>query len=533
METTQKAWRILQIITFYRVVLATLFALLTMNSYLPDPLASSHPQLFNVAVMIFFVASLFSIYPMLLRTPVLIWQVYANTTVDIIIFILLMHASGGVSSGLGMLLIVSIANASMLLSGRMSVFFASMASIAVLLDQIYTQFYVQNGHNNYSVAGLLGLALMVTSVLATVLARQARENADLAHERGLDLENMSELTEQVISQMDTGVLVVDQQQHVRLINVSARRLLDAPSQSLGAPLQLFSAELSQQMRLWLSENNASNVRRKIDTLPASAWVQIVNIRSGGYDRKAGVLIFLEDAALVDEQSQQLRLAGLGRLTAGIAHEIRNPLSSIRHASALLAESSNLPPEDVRLTDIICENTSRVNRIIEDVLQLGNRDRVNKEVIDLTQWLQGYLEEVEYSIPGIQAFLKVENRSIGKPKVVFDAGHLRQILGNLLQNASHFAQRASDRPPNVKVRVSGGKSVPVFVEVINNGPPVEEQYRERLFEPFFTTTAKGTGLGLYLSRELAQANQSHLAHQLQDNLTCFRLTFSSQAIVKED
>ena len=533
METVQKAWRIMRLITLYRVILAILFVLLIKTGYLPDPLASTHPSLFNTAVFAYVFASLLAIYPLLLRTPDVIWQVYAHTSVDIIIFILLMHASGGVTSGLGMLLVVSIANASMLLAGRMSVFFAAMASIVVLLEQLYTQLYLQDGQANYSMAGLLGLALMVTSVLATVLARQARENADLAHARGLDLENMSELTEQVISQMATGVLVVDQQQQVRLINEAARRLLDAPSQSVGAPLQYFSTELNLQLRLWLSESNRMNVKRKVDTLPASVWVQIVNIRSGGDDRKAGVLIFLEDAALVDEQSQQLRLAGLGRLTAGIAHEIRNPLSSIRHAGALLAESPNLPSEDTRLTDIICENTSRVNRIVEDVLQLGNRDRVNRETIDLKQWLQGYLEEVEYSIPGLQTYLHFEDRSSGKPKVVFDAGHLRQILSNLLQNASHFAQLASEQAPSVVLRISGGRSAPVFVEVINNGPPVEEQYLDRLFEPFFTTTTKGTGLGLYLSRELAQANQSHLAHQQQDSYTCFRLTFSSQSIVEED
>jgi two-component system sensor histidine kinase PilS (NtrC family) len=532
MDSTIKAWRIMRLLALYRIVLALLFVFLIYSGYLPDPLGEFHPALFNTSVFLYVITSLLAIYPLLLKTPHFTWQVYAHTSIDILLFTVMMHASGGISSGVGMLLVVSIANASMLLAGRMSVFFAAMAAIAVLSEQFYSQIHVQAGQYNYSMAGLLGLALMVTSVLATVLAKQARENADLAHARGLDLANMSELTEQVISQMATGVLVVDQQQKVRLINEAARRLLDAPSQSIGTPLHYFSTELNLQLRVWMSEHKSFYVKQRVDTLPASLFVQIVQISSGGDDRKAGVLIFIEDAAAVDEQSQQLKLAALGRLTAGIAHEIRNPLSSIGHASALLAESPSLPEEDLRLTDIIKENTARVNRIVEDVLQLGNRDRVHKEEIELSTWLKRFLDEMEYLTPEIRSLVVFDNQTQLPIRVYFDSGHLHQILNNLFRNACAYAS-LSVQKPEVILRLSGGHARSTFIEVINNGPPVKEQDRDRLFEPFFTTTAKGTGLGLYLSRELAQANQCHLAHQQQKNHTCFRLSFSAQAVIEED
>lgn len=532
MDVTIKAWRIMRLLALYRIILALLFVFLIYTEYLPDPLGETHPQLFNTTVFVYAIIALLAIYPLLLRTPHYTWQVYTHTTIDIILFTLMMHASGGITSGLGMLLVVSIANASMLLAGRMSVFFAAVASIAVLFEQFYSQVYSSLGQYNYSMAGLLGLALIVTSALATVLARQARENADLAHARGLDLANMSELTEQVISQMATGVLVVDQHQAVRLINEAARRLLDAPSQSLGTPLQYFSTELNLQLRLWMNEPKLSYAKRRVDTVPASLLVQIVQISSGGDERKAGVLIFLEDAALADEQSQQLRLASLGRLTAGIAHEIRNPLSSIGHASALLAESQDLPNEDLRLTDIIKENTARVNRIVEDVLQLGNRDRLNRENIELSSWIKHFIEELEYLKPELKQLVQFENFATQPIHVLFDAGHLHQIIGNLFRNACDFAV-LSEQTPEVIVRLSANESRASFIEVINNGPPVEDKFRERLFEPFFTTSTKGTGLGLYLSRELAQANQCHLAHQQLNHYTCFRLSFSAQVIIKEE
>ena len=531
MQASQQAWRIMRLLTVYRIILALVLMVLISTGFLPEPLGETAPRLFSIAASVYVVVALLAIYPLLLRTPTYTWQVYFYTCVDILVFTLMMHASGGVTSGVGMLLVVSIANASMLLAGRMSVFFAALASLAVLGQQFYAQLYVAASAYNYSMAGLLGLTLLVTSVLATVLARQARESAELAHSRGIDLANMSELTEQVISQMATGVLVVDERHHVRLVNEAARRLLDAPSQMLGTALQQFSTELNLQLLLWRDQGQQSQEKRSIETLPASLLVQMIQVGRAGDDTKTGVLIFLEDAAAVNDQSQQLRLAALGRLTAGIAHEIRNPLSAIRHAGELLAESDKLPAEDLRLTDIIQENTARVNRIVEDVLQLGNRDRVFRENINLNNWLSKFVEELYCVYPEACSVLEIEDQSSEPLKVYFDSGHLHQILSNLCQNALSFAGQ-SDASPRVTLLLAGDSVRGCYLEVINNGPRVLPEEKERLFEPFFTTTNKGTGLGLYLSRELAQANQCHLAHQQQGDKTCFRLSFGPQVIIRE-
>lgn len=531
MELQTKAWRFMRLLAFYRILLSGLLILLIYKGILPVPLGTANPTLFQLSVYGYAFLALVAIYPLLLKTPHYVWQVYLLTSVDIVMFTLMMHASGGISSGVGMLLIISVANASMLLAGRLSIFFAALASIAVLIEQFYAQLYLTSADYNYSMAGLLGLALFVTSALSAVLAKQARDNADLAHERGLDLANMAELTEQVIRQMSTGVLVVDHKGGVRLINSSARRLLDSPSQAVGSQLQQFSHELSDKLHLWIKDPGLQTIKQRVDTLPASLLVQIVPISGVGDERKAGRLIFLEDANLIDEQAQQLRLAALGRLTAGIAHEIRNPLSAIRHAGALLAESPGLPEGDLRLTSIIQENTLRVNRIVEDVLHLGNRDRVAKELIRLKDWMQRFFEELDYQLPELKPILTLEFEIPESLCVRMDAGHLRQILTNLLANACYFGLKSS-HAPRVVCRVAGVEGQTAFVEIINNGPPVEEENRSRLFEPFFTTTAKGTGLGLYLSRELAQANQCHLGYQQQQQLTCFRLSFGAQTIVMD-
>lgn len=522
----------MRLLAVYRLFLALLLVTLIHTGYLPEPLGETAPVLFNSIAFAYLCVALVSIYSVGFRAKLTVWTIYTSTCFDIFAFTLLMHASGGVSSGVGMLLVVSIASASTLLAGRMAVFWAALASLAVLGEQLYTHLYSQGDAYNYSMAGVLGLTLIVTSVLATVLARQARESADLAYARGVDLANMSALTEQVISQMSIGVLVVDQQGKVRLINEAARRLLDTPVQRLGSPLDQFNMELHLQLQCMKGQKNDPNRHNKweLETLPASLLVQIIPVGENGDDNQSGVLLFLEDAAAVNEQSQQLRLAALGRLTAGIAHEIRNPLSAIRHAGALLAESENLSSEEVRLTDIIQENTLRVNHIVEDVLQLGNRDRLNRECLTLNKWLPLFLEELTCLCPETGSIFEIDDQSNSTIRVHLDSGHLRQILNNLCQNALTFAKQSS-QSPQVIIKLCGGAGQACYLEVINNGPPVLPEEKMRLFEPFFTTTARGTGLGLYLSRELAQANHCHLAHHQQQQHTCFRLSFSPQVIVE--
>jgi two-component system sensor histidine kinase PilS (NtrC family) len=216
------------------------------------------------------------------------------------------------------------------------------------------------------------------------------------------------------------------------------------------------------------------------------------------------VLFLEDTTRSREQAQQLKLAALGRLTANIAHEIRNPLAAISHAAELLGEEKR-SDDRVRLTRIIRDNTLRLERLVSDVLQLNRRDRVSGERIVLLPWLLAFVEEfvANEGVPAERFVVESARDSA----IRFDREHLRQVLWNLLRNALRYAKR---EPRSVRLAV-GGYADRVELSIIDNGPGVPASNQGQLFEPFFTTDSKGTGLGLYLARELCAANGATLEY----------------------
>jgi len=216
------------------------------------------------------------------------------------------------------------------------------------------------------------------------------------------------------------------------------------------------------------------------------------------------VLFIEDTSRSREQAQQLKLAALGRLTANIAHEIRNPLAAISHAAELLNEEKRADDRE-RLTRIIHDNTQRLERLVTDVLQLNRRDRVAAERIALGPWLAEFLAEFNANAalpPG-----RIALDAARDERIAFDREHLRQVLWNLLRNAVHHAGAGSGA---VRI-VPRGYADRVELSVIDNGPGVPASSQGQLFEPFFTTDSKGTGLGLYLARELCAANQATLEY----------------------
>lgn len=524
MDEMNRAWRLLLLLTLYRIFLAAGFVVLMVSGMQPMPLASSNPDVFYYSSLAYLCISIASLYPLLHRRPHYLWQAYALTLIDILTIIAWMHSSGGVSSGVGMLLVISIANTSMISAGRISGFFAALASIAVLAEQMYNVAFGMGDRVNFSMAGLLGLTLFVTAILASVLANRARENEQLAHQRGIDLKNMSKLAEMVIQKMTTGVVLIDSQRQVVLTNWAARQLLGAHHQQTPIHLQYFSPELNVHF-LRFQRTQPKNNKLLINNGVESLLMQVVRLDAFQEEDGQNHLLILEDANALAQQSQQIKLAALGRLTAGIAHEVRNPLSAISHANALLKESPDLSAQDLRLTEIVEQQTRRINRIVEDVLQLGKRDSVQAEHLRLREWLPHFLAEFYQVVPEAEPSFTLE-----PPKQEiegwFDPAHLRQILHNLCQNAFRHASQAQD-PAKVLIRFGHLTQHRGYIDVYNNGPSIDPDHIDRLFEPFFTMSPKGTGLGLYISRELAQANQGELQYRSdQDNGTCFRVVFNT-------
>jgi two-component system sensor histidine kinase PilS (NtrC family) len=227
------------------------------------------------------------------------------------------------------------------------------------------------------------------------------------------------------------------------------------------------------------------------------------------------VLFLEDTTRAREEAQQLKLAALGRLTANIAHEIRNPLAAISHAAELLGEERR-DAQRGRLTRIIHDNTLRLERLVAEVLQLSRRDRQLPEKIGLRRWLLPFIEEfvANESVPPERFRVEAPAEAV----IEFDPGHLHQVMWNLLRNAVRYAG-AEAGAVRIAARAAGDR---VELSVIDNGPGVPASSQGQLFEPFFTTDSKGTGLGLYLARELCAANRASLEYVREGSGAHFRV-----------
>jgi two-component system sensor histidine kinase PilS (NtrC family) len=241
----------------------------------------------------------------------------------------------------------------------------------------------------------------------------------------------------------------------------------------------------------------------------------------GISRNVGVVIFLEDLSHIQQQAQQLKLASLGRLTANIAHEIRNPLSAINHATELLMEESGQRnASQTRMLQIIHDNTKRLDNMVQDVLKLNRRDQAHKEQFDLVGYLRTFsgefceIEKIPADIISIQA-------EVGAV-VTFDRSHLNQVMWNLCRNALRYCQR---RTGSIVINLRpGSRQGTIELSVIDDGAGIAEALRGHLFEPFFTTASSGTGLGLYIAREICEANGATLDYVERSEGAQFTLVF---------
>jgi two-component system sensor histidine kinase PilS (NtrC family) len=514
----EPVWRPLHYFNTYRLLLAGLFLVLVVWGDAPQPLGESNIGLFRAAALFYFLFSLSSAVAGRLRRPDFDTQVVLQIYVDIFTISIFMHASGGVSSGFGVLLVVAIAGGSILSGGGVALLFAATSALAVLGQQYYGWATGLFTTASFAHVGMLAAAFFASAYLTYISARRIRISEELAAEREVDLANLAQLNEHIIRRMQAGILAIDAQGHIRLMNRSAQRLLGVSRESGGKQLSHVLRDLAELMQEWREDNSrATHMFR-----PEGAETKVMaSFAAIGAQASDGVLVFLEDASGLAQRAQQLKLAGLGRLAASIAHEIRNPLGAISHAGQLLNESNNLDKADRRLNRMILDNAERMNAIIEDVLQLSRGKPAEPETVALASWLDGFVADfVTTNVAASDAIsVRVEPPDL---EVRFDPNQLRQVIWNLCENGL----RHSNGGPGLELNAGlGEKTLRPYLEVQDHGEGIPVDVEEQIFEPFYTTRADGTGLGLYLARELCEGNQASLNLMRGQEGGRFRVTFS--------
>jgi len=510
------AWRTLVIFSAYRIVLA--MGLAGAYAFLNAifQFGVQQPGLAVTALVAYTVASVLLIGPALLREPGLSLQVTAAVVVDVLSITVLMHTSGGIRSGIGIMLLISLAAAGLITRGRLAFFHAAVAAIAVLVEQAFQVWRFDAPASDFLPTGLTSAALFATAGLGWTLARYARTSETIARQRTIDLANLSQINELVIRDMQDGMLVVDPEGTIRSHNPRAAQLLGPLPAGRRPLLAEHSPEIAGILESWRRSPETTALQFRSPQSQSELAVHFVAIGSG---EPPPTVIFVEDVGRLRAQAQQMKLVALGRLTASIAHEIRNPLSSINHAAELLAESERAQAGDDRLLTIIRDNVHRLDRIVQEVLYLNRRDRAQPEAIEPGAFLEQFVADFCTSEKVPQEGVRIETRSARR--MSFDRQHLHQVLWNLMRNAwRHGGKRAG----SVTVSLQDGEAPGLMrLEVADDGAGVAPEAQPHIFEPFFTTDAKGTGLGLYIARELCEGNGARIEY-LQGGPGCrFRIT----------
>jgi len=513
-------WRILITLAAYRLVLVALLAVVHGFKLVPYFFDHADPGQFFAIVLVYTLPAVALLAAALTRRPALNTQAHFSFVIDTLAIVSMMYAANGVSSGLGVLLITPAVGCSLVLPPRLGLLHAALGTFAVFGAELWRQSQQQFETADITNAGLIGLMLFATSLGAGAVAQRARRSEALAARFGSDLASLSRLNERIVESMDTPVLVIDEERRLRVQNAAGRRLLASPALD-GRPLASALPMLNVALEQWQEAPNRSPQPISLSIGGPELLPRFTRL---GFNAWAPVLVLLDDAARVREQAQQLKLAALGRLSAGIAHEIRNPLSAIRHAGQLLAESPDLPAEDQRLLEMIQRHSTRIDKIVEDVLRLSRREAAVPRTLPLRAFLQRCIAVWSEGCPDGARTVTVEGVSEALT-VRFDPDQLQQVLHNLWQNS--FDHGAADGRA-VTVRLSAGRMNPghrPYLDISDDGSGIPAQVSEQLFEPFFTTASRGTGLGLYLSREICEYNQARLMHLPSETGTRFRLIFA--------
>lgn len=521
-----KNWKSLQYVNLYRMsvaLLAFLAAILLSGSL---PFAQSDSSLFMRTSFLYLVVSLFAIQITRFRQPDFETQSSVFAFADIVFLTLLIHSSGGLGSGIGFFLLFAVAANSFILQKRMVIFIASLASLAALIQHSWPVLIrdipmTREIASGYPQVGILGIGLFIIATLSHILAQRLQTTEALAEKHSVDLANLTHINELIIQHLQSGVIVCNANLQIQLANDKAREFLAYENKDNLTQLDLgvISKELRLSVDAWLnqpSNQDQKPIRSSMGKILLPRYVLL------GSDKYSGILIFLDDAALLKQQAQQLKMSALARLTASMAHEIRNPLGAISNAAQLLAESIPEHSQDHRLVQIIEDHGHRMNTIIENITQLARRDRVSQSRVQLNSWVENFVVQYVHTYQIDLRTIKI--CGLKGIEVNVDSDQLYQVIVNLCQNGLRHSPPFSGEP--VLTLETGLEDDQPYLDVMDTGPGVLPEDLDNIFDPFFTTAASGTGLGLYIARELCEGNGGGLDY-ITDKCdgACFRVRFA--------
>ncbi len=512
-DATREYWRSLYYFNLSRIVLTGALLTLAISEGKIADFGERSPTLFFIASIGMGLMGIINVVTITRGVPEFSTQAIVQITADIILLTLLLHASNGIESGLALLIIVSIAASGVVLSGHLTLFFAGFATLLIMAETGYDVLIGLKSMVSFTQVGLLGVGMFTTGIVLSTLATRTRATEALAEQRAVDLANLDQINQLIVERLDNGIVLLEGDLKVRLINDAGRRLLGITANQTPSHLAAVNPVLAQACHDWRQGTAEQTLLFRTGSAGSTIHARFVGI--GG-----GTLVFLEDISAAQQRTQQVKLAALGRLSAAIAHEIRNPLGALSHAAQLLIESTDIVADDARLARIVQDQSMRINRVIESVLSLGRRESDQGDTLDLHSW------SVDFAVSFCGAHAVPTNAILidgPNPTVPMNPDHLTQVVSNLCQNSIRHSPAFSG-DPLIRIEIRDADETDgARLDVVDFGSGISADAEEQLFEPFFTGSAQGTGLGLYISRELCEGNQARLDYIPRNGSTRFRST----------
>jgi two-component system sensor histidine kinase PilS (NtrC family) len=506
--------RELYLLTLYRILEAALLCLALFSpvgTMIGEP---RHPELGRVVAVAYLAAAILLFWRG--RGGRIRTQALAGVCVDVLAATLAMHALPVAAAGIAMMLLFNIGAAAFLLPLRLGIGCAVLAALGLATEYVASTLHDGGARAPLAELTMFAVSYLAMATLTNLVGRQMRATEALAERRGHQAANLAEVNELIIRRMRTGVLLVDGDGTIKLANEAAMLQLG----DLGdgrRDLAVAAPALVQRLHDWRLDDSQDAQPLQLSADLPEVLPRFTRLLAEGDQ----ALVFLDDTSQVTRRAESLTLATLGRFSASLAHEIRNPLAAISYATQLLEESREIPEADRRLLEIIYQQTQRMNGIVENVLGLARRERAQPEHVELGEFVRHFVADYRNSHP-----LESDQLDAIAPATplaaMVDRKQLQQAVTVLVHNALVYG-RLPGEPARISLRAYADATGTPVLDVVDRGPGIPDTVAAQLFRPFFTTSGHGTGLGLYIARELCLANEASLDYvPVPAGGACFRI-----------
>ena len=492
----------------YLSVFRLLISLILLYAALPDlvftQLVLDRNTIGGAILLSYFFMAVFMLIDTRLRSTRPYATAVATLFIDVLFLSIFLFIFGRMGSSLAILLIFTSASAAILLPMRLALFIASLVVFAFIGAALMN--WLTQGDTTRTVVqgGIYGLTTFTGTILVNLLTRWLKDYRLTAEQQAVQLTRLEQVNELVIRRMRNGVLAVDSDGRIQLMNESAWFLLGSPRADQKM-LATVSPQLDKALTNWYDNPSTTTASMTLYSSQARIAPKFVSLPGNSSIR---VLIFLDDNEVISQRAVEMSANMMANLSGSIAHEIRNPLAAINHAAQLLEESEDIAESDLRLVDIIHSQAGRMNGIVENILQLSRHEKSRPDIFELVPFLKEISVETKSALPGIRLTLEIKPEEEGT-LVLFDRSQLHQAVGKLLENANRHARLDAAIPQVILTLKHLPKTGYCVITVEDNGPGIPESNLKRIFEPFFTTHKQGSGLGLYIARQLCDVNQAEL------------------------